>query len=102
MIAGVASPFLYSPFAKGWKRALLVPFILMVIWGSIRIVAIASYREPSPPLIGFVVVPFIVAISAAIVRGLKLLLFHVPFFRDMEQSIRSRIGDRRNHFKDEG
>jgi len=92
MIAAVASSFLYAPMANGWKRAVLIPFSLTFIWGLVRIVSIALFKEPSPPLMGFVVAPFIILICAIVVRGLKLLLCQLPFFRKVEESLRSILG----------
>jgi hypothetical protein len=70
---GLACVFVYSPFAKTWRRALWVPFVLVAIWGALSLVRIIAYREDSPPGFGFIAAPFMAAVWAAATRCLKIL-----------------------------
>ena len=80
--------FLYVPFCKTWKRAILVPFILSATWGGLRTYTIYRFKEPMPPMIGFYALPFFVAVYAVAARALKILIFMIPFLNRSEQSIR--------------
>jgi hypothetical protein len=78
----------YAPFAKTWFRALAVPFILVFSWSIVRLICILNFDENSPPGIYFLIVPFEYLIFASITRGIKLLLFQIPFLKSAEEKIR--------------
>ena len=64
------SIILYAPLAKNRRRALIVPAVITFIWGVTRTLSITIFREQSPPLIGFVIAPFLSMFFAAAARGL--------------------------------
>lgn len=50
--------------------AMWVTFSSVALWSVIRLATIGLYRELSPPLVGFVVAPFIALLYLVIARGI--------------------------------
>lgn len=75
----VGGVILYAPLAGTWRRALLVPCVLSVAWGGVRVITILLFREPCPPLIGFAVLPLLYMLGAAALRAGKELLLRISF-----------------------
>jgi hypothetical protein len=94
-----AAMLLYAPFARTWIRAILVVFVLAFCWSLLRSVTIIAYREFMPPLMGFVVLPFFAVAYACAFRGVKLLLFKIPFLAKFESAIRARFTRKRAGFR---
>jgi hypothetical protein len=74
-LAGNTSIFAYAPFAKSWKRALVVPSVLALAWSITRCQADVYYDEDAGPGIFYVIVPLEAVMFASIARTLKLFLF---------------------------
>jgi hypothetical protein len=87
-IVAAATLILYAPFAKSWGRALGAAFLLWFLWSLCRMILIINFREPTPPMIGFVLAPFVALLYAAVLRGIKLLLFKIPFLANLENRVR--------------
>jgi hypothetical protein len=86
------SILVYSPMAGSWKRALLVPAVLTLLWGGVRTVSIIAFREPEEPVpFGFIVAPFLAAFYAALVRSAKIVLFRIPLLSRWEKAAKTRL-----------
>jgi len=48
--------------------ALKLTFVSVALWSVLRIFTIGVYREPAPPLIGFVLAPFLAVFYVLIAR----------------------------------
>lgn len=81
----------YSPFAKTWGRALAVPFILVCLWGAIRVISIFRFHEETPPGIYFLILPSLYLVYSSLIRRLKLLIFKWPPLTAFEESVRAKI-----------
>jgi hypothetical protein len=90
LVVTAASFILYAPFARSWRRALGVPFAIAFIWGALRAGTIVVFGEPSPPLIGFVALPFFCALYAAAARLFGKLLKQIPFVRGVTERFRAQ------------
>jgi hypothetical protein len=65
----------YAPFCLRSRRAFWVPFLLVGIWGFLRIFAVVKFREEDvPPMIGFLVAPFLWGVIGLVVRGIWVVL----------------------------
>jgi len=76
-IIGIASicSIIYAPFARSWLRAIIVSFGTTFAWSALRIAMTIFFKEPdSPPLMGFIVLPFFIAVYAVIARSIKILI----------------------------
>lgn len=62
-----------SAFVGSWFRALVVAVVPISLWSLVRIATILYYEEDSPPMIGFVVAPFLAAIYGSVLRGVRIL-----------------------------
>ena len=83
LIPGIV--LIYSPFAKNWARALIIPTLTATVWSIIRIFCIIAFPQAFPPLGGFVVFPFFVLCAAALLRFFKNILFSAPVFRNIKE-----------------
>jgi hypothetical protein len=94
-IVAAAALILYAPFAKSWGRALGTVFLLWFLWSLWRMILIVTFREPTPPMIGFVLAPFVWVFYAAVLRAIKLLLFKIPSLARLEERVRG-LSERRS------
>jgi hypothetical protein len=82
---------LYAPFAKTWKRAAVVVVATTVVWSICRVITIILFNENSPPMIGFVMMPFLAAFYAFVLRLIKGVVFCIPWLKKIVKSTRDRI-----------
>jgi len=85
------SILLYAPFARDLSRALIIPFVLALLWSLFRVACIFIFGESSPPMIAFLLAPFAAVFYAGLARGAKMLLFQIPFLSRREKSLRVRF-----------
>ena len=82
----------YAPFARGWVRAVVVPFALSIIWVVLRVFTIVCFREPSSGMRLIVCVPFAAVIYAVAARGVKIFMFRIPSLKQLKQKVRTQFG----------
>lgn len=87
----IASVVLYSPFAKRLTYAMGVLFALTFFWGLLRVTCILAYRESSPPLMGFLVAPFVAGILGGGARVLMPFLLQIPVVGRIVHKARTRF-----------
>ena len=90
VVVGVIA-FLYAPFARSFIKALGIVFISAFCWSFLRIAAIIAFNEPCPPVVGFMVFPFFVAIYASIAKAVKTIVFEIPYLAKMEERFLERF-----------
>ena len=49
----------WAPFVRTWKAFFMTTFVPWAIWGGGRILTIIWFAEDSPPMMGFVAMPFL-------------------------------------------
>jgi hypothetical protein len=86
------SILIYAPFAKTWKRALVIPFAIAAVGSSISAFASAVFIENTPPEIFYVLAPIICAVCAAISRVIGYVIFQIPVFKRLEERVRAKLG----------
>lgn len=82
----------YAPFAKTWRRALLVQLLLVCGWAAVRFIAVSRFGGSADPASLYLTVVLQTLAFAAVVRTLKLLLFKLPALRALEQHLRPERG----------
>lgn len=68
MIVSGVSALIIAPLSKSWLRCFCFAVIPTSIWSLLRIVSISVFREESPPMIGFIVVPIAMFLYATAFR----------------------------------
>lgn len=91
-----ATALFYVPFAKTWVRAICAVFGLSLGWATLWLTTVMVYGEDSPPMVGAFFSAIMLTIYACILRGVKLLLFKIPFLANLEIVIRSKFGRPKN------
>ena len=87
----LAAAILYSPFARTWLRAILVPFLWACASSCLSLVLVAWHpQELIIPASGYFLLPFLAALSATMFRAVKKLLFYIPALKHLETLVRSR------------
>lgn len=81
----------YAPFSKSWLKAICSVFIVSTSWVLVRAVSILLFNESSPPLLGFVVLPIACVFYTVIIRGIKCLVFMIPYLHRLEQRVNNFI-----------
>jgi hypothetical protein len=74
---GNTSIVAYAPFARSWKRSLVVPSVLALAWTITRFPADMYYDQDAGPGIPYVIVPLEAVMFASIARALKVFLFRI-------------------------
>ena len=69
-IVGMAVPVVYSPFARNWRRALLVPFLVTSVLAVFRLATMNVPEFGDVPAFGFIVMPFMSVIIAVVLRAI--------------------------------
>jgi membrane protease YdiL (CAAX protease family) len=81
----------YAPFAKTWKRALLVQVCVAFAWAVTRMMAEIDFHEEALPGIVYVMSMIALVVLAALARFLKLALFRIPALKRFEENLRTRF-----------
>lgn len=79
---------IYAPFAKSWRRALLVQGLLVVAWAAVRFIAGAWFGDSAEPSWLYLLVLAEALCFAAVTRTLKILLFKLPALKALEARLR--------------
>jgi len=82
----------YAPFAKSWRRALLVQCVLLGAWAAARFIA-TSHSSQHIGLEFYLVVIVETLVFAVVTRTLKLLLFKLPALKALEAQLRRSWGE---------
>jgi hypothetical protein len=90
-ISTLGSMLLYAPFTMRWRRALIVPFTLMSLFVVLCFIVDLFIKRDSSDLRGIFALPFVAITGATVVRGIKLLLFRVPYLDRAEKSLRRKV-----------
>lgn len=80
--------FAYAPFAKSWRRALLVQLCIVCSWAAVRFVAARVFAENDGPGSLYLLIVAEALVFAAVTRSLKLLLFKLPALKALEAHLR--------------
>jgi hypothetical protein len=83
--------FLYAPFSSTWQRAVLITGVFGAGWSMLRMVTIIWFGESTPPMIGFLIFPLIVVVSACMLRLVKLLVFRISIAVGLGKANQGRI-----------
>jgi len=78
----------YAPFARSWRRALLVQCLLVGAWAAVRYIATSNLGEDSAPASFYLIVLTETLVFAVATRTLKILLFKLPAFKTLEAHLR--------------
>lgn len=80
----------YVPFAKSWRRALLVQLLLVCAWATVRFIATSRFGDSAEPTSMYLLVLVESLVFAAVTRTLKILLFKLPALRALETRLRAQ------------
>ncbi len=86
-----AAILFYAPFAKTWRRAIAAVLFVSASWSLLRMFTIIAYREDTPPMFAFVVLPFFTVAYGCALRGVKILLFKIPALAALESRLRAKF-----------
>jgi hypothetical protein len=84
--------FVYAPFARSWRRALLVQLLLVGGWAAFQWTGTLRFGEDAAASL-YLLVLAETLMFAVVTRTLKLLLFRLPALKALEARLRSRRGE---------